>query len=312
MLRARARGRLLRGEADYQLHIIYLWYERQTPRALELLSALQDRYPGNPLFLAQIAGIQDTYKHDITASLATWRRLLEHAREHRVNAAALAEVQARLGIARQLEALHQTDEAIDQLEAVIALKPQAPHGALSLAYLRLGEAHDRLGARSEALAAYRSAIAAAPALDAHDIHDAAAERVRRTPDSKRAEAYALSLDGWRRFEANDFTGASTMLERSLNLNAVDPVARYRYGRVLVARKQEEAALPQIEAAIRGARQCPAPILGSAYIEAARLHERAGRRDDAIAYFRTALTLFGAAAETRTAASRALTRLTPSK
>ena len=34
MLRARNRGRLLQGEADYQLHIVYLWYERQTPRAL--------------------------------------------------------------------------------------------------------------------------------------------------------------------------------------------------------------------------------------------------------------------------------------
>ena len=27
MLRARDEGRLLQGEADYQLHIIYLWYE---------------------------------------------------------------------------------------------------------------------------------------------------------------------------------------------------------------------------------------------------------------------------------------------
>ena len=28
MLRARTRGRLLQGEADYQLHIVYLWYEQ--------------------------------------------------------------------------------------------------------------------------------------------------------------------------------------------------------------------------------------------------------------------------------------------
>ena len=74
MLRARNRGRLLQGEADYQLHIVYLWYERQTPRALQLLHALHDRYPANPLFLAQIADIEDRYQHDVTASLATWRR----------------------------------------------------------------------------------------------------------------------------------------------------------------------------------------------------------------------------------------------
>ncbi len=38
-----ARGVLLRGEADYQLHWIYLWYENQPQRALELLRALRAR-----------------------------------------------------------------------------------------------------------------------------------------------------------------------------------------------------------------------------------------------------------------------------
>jgi hypothetical protein len=74
MLRARTRGRLLQGEADYQLHILYLWYERQTERALELLRDLQRQYPQNPLFLWQIADIEDGYQHDITASLASGAR----------------------------------------------------------------------------------------------------------------------------------------------------------------------------------------------------------------------------------------------
>ena len=312
MLRARARGRLLQGEADYQLHIIYLWYERQTARALELLEGLHERYPGNPLFATQIAEIQDTYLHDITASLASWRRLLETAREHRVNAAPLAEVQARLGAARQLEALHETDDALEHLEAVVALEPKAPHGALALAYLRLGEAHDRLGARASAIAAYRNAAAAAPAGDPHGVRAKTAERLRRPPDAKRAEAYALSLDGWRRFENNDFAGAAAMLERSLLLHGGDPVTRYRYGRVLEARKQDAAALAQLEAAISGGRSCPPPLLGTAYVEAARLHERAGRRGDAIAYYETAATLFGAAADTHAAAARALARLASAK
>ena len=105
MLRARSQGRLLQGEADYQLHIIYLWYEHQPDRALELLRGLQERYPGNPLFPAQIAHVQEIYQHDVIASLDTWRGLLAAAREQRVNVAGVAEVQARLGIARMLEAV---------------------------------------------------------------------------------------------------------------------------------------------------------------------------------------------------------------
>ena len=51
-----------------------------------------------------------------------------------------------------------------------------------------------------------------------------------------------------------------------------------------------------------------PILANAYLEAARLYERGGRREEAISAYRLASTLFGAAEETRNAASRALARL----
>ena len=309
MLRARRRGRLLQGEADYQLHLIYLWYERQPRRAIELLHALQARYPANPLFLAQIAHIQDAYEHDITASLETWRTLLAAAREQRANAATLAEVQARLGAARLLDSLHLSDDAVDHLKAVIALKPTAPHSSLALAYLRLGEANDRLGARTAALSAYKAAIASVPPLDPFDVRNQAADRLRRAPDPKRAEAYRLSLDGWRRFERDDLKGAAAALERAISLDSQEPVARYRYGRVLQARREDAAALAQYEIATRHARACPAPVLANVHLESARLHERLGQRDEALSSYKTAATLFGAAADTRAAATRALSRLT---
>ena len=308
MLRARQRGRLLEGEADYQLHLVYLWYEEETDRALELLEGLQRQYPANPLFLMQIAAIQDTYRHDITASLDTWRTLLAMAREDRVNARGIAESRARLGIARQLEALHQTDRAIEQLEALVDSKPAAPYSALALALLRLGEAHDRLGARSQALAAYRRAAAAVPADDYLEIADATARHIRTRPAPTKTEAYRLSLQGWRRFEEDDLSGAADSLERSIAIEPHDPVAHYRYGRVLQARRDDAGALDQFVLAIRDAEACPAPILGSAYLEAARLYERAGHEDQALSWYRVAATLFGAAPETRTAAARAVTRL----
>ncbi len=308
MVRARTHGRLLQGEADYQLHVIYLWYERQTPRALQLLQSLHDRYPANPLFIAQTAEIQDIYQHDVTASLVTWTSLLAAAREQRVNAPALSEVQARLGIARQLEILQQTDDAIEMLQAVIAARPTAPFGSLALAQLRLGEAYDRMGVRAAAVDAYRAAAAAAPTPDVYAIASAAADRLRRPPDAKRAEAYRLSLEGWRRLEHNDLAGAAASLEASLALNGSDPVARYRAGRVQEARKDDAAALTHFEQTIKSARTCPPPILGYTYIEAARLLERQGKRTQAISYYRIASSLFGAASDTRAAAARALNRL----
>ena len=308
MLHARSRGRLVQGEADYQLHIIYLWYERQTERAIELLRALHARYPGNPLYLASIAQIQDAYQHDVEASLETWQLLLAAARAQRANNAALAEVQARLGAARMLEAVWLTDDALEHLKAVTALKPQAPYSSLALAHLRLGEAHDRLGARAHALAAYKAALAAVPPLDPYDVRAQATARIRQAPDPKQSEAYRLSLDGWRRLERNDLPGASAALERAVTLNAQDPVARYRLGRVLQARHEDVAALAQFDLSIRQGKICPAPILGNAHLESARLHERLGHKDEAISAYRIASTLFGASDDTHAAAARALARL----
>src|SRR5262245_11819386 len=64
MSRARDSGELLRGEADYQLHLIYVWYEHRPQDAIALLRSLDERYPGNPLFLQRIAETYDAYLHD--------------------------------------------------------------------------------------------------------------------------------------------------------------------------------------------------------------------------------------------------------
>ncbi len=317
MERARRNGRLLKGEADYQLQMIYLWYEQQTGRALALLRELARTHPRNPIFPTQMAEIEDVYRHDVMASLEGWRAVLALAQSDRVHPAAIAEVRARLGIARQLDALALTDETIGQLQQIVALAPTAPHGSLALAYLRLGQAHDRLHARADAVAAYREAARLAPAApvalatssgERVNIRREAADGMRRAPDARRAEAFRLSLDGWRQFERQDVSAAAATLTRALALNPQDAVARYRYGRVLLAAGDEPGALAQFEQALRERRLAPAPLVGETYLETARLHERARRRDEALSAYRTASTLFGASSETHAAAARALVRL----
>ena len=88
MLRVRREGEILRGEADFQLSVIYVWYEHQTERALELLTSLDARYPANPIFLERIAETYETYLHDPRMSAAVWRTLIDRARSDRVYDAA--------------------------------------------------------------------------------------------------------------------------------------------------------------------------------------------------------------------------------
>lgn len=308
MLQTRDRGQLLRGEADYQLHNMYLWYEQQPARALGLLADLQQRYPHNPLFPLETAEVQDVYLHDHAASLGTFRRVVDLSHDHQVVMADLAEARARLGAARQLDALAETDLAIEDLKAVIAARPAAPYGALAQAQLALGQAYDRLGQRALAVAAYEAARVAAPRDDPASVRARAVEGLDHKPDARTAEAYRLSLEGARATERGAFAEADAALSRAASLDPADPVIQYRKGKLFQARDDRAHALDQYEHVIAARPRAIPTILAGAYLESGRLLERAGQRARAIEMYRAAARTIGAAADTRDAAIQALTRL----
>lgn len=178
MLKARSAGQLLAGEADYQLALVYLWYERRPRRSVELLTALRTRHPHNPHFLQLAAEIEENNLGNPAASLQSWQALLDAARAGGVAEPDMSEVRARLGIARQLERLGEADAALPHLRAVIAANPEAPYGALAQAHLQLGQTMQRLEMREEAMAAYRTSLASVPEDDRTGIADRAREGLR--------------------------------------------------------------------------------------------------------------------------------------
>jgi tetratricopeptide (TPR) repeat protein len=308
MVRARDRGELLRGEADYQLSLIYLWYEQDAGRALALLEELHARYPHNPVFLQSIADVQDAYLHDNAASLDTWRAMFNLAKQRRLSFPEPSEVRARIGIAVELDALFETDSAIEELRLVVDAKPPAPYEATSRALVRLGMAYDRMGQRPQALAAYRSALASAPPDDPEGVRALARAGIARQPDARTAEAYRLSIEGWRHLQRGELGAAAESLGRSAALNPGDPVTRFRLALLSLARNHGQDALAAFEGIV-AARPAPPPtILASSCVEAGRLLEGAGNRARAIEMFQRATRVRGAGADTKRTAEQALARL----
>jgi hypothetical protein len=105
--RAATRGLLVRGEAQFQIHVLYLWYEKRSPEALAIIRGLQARYPHNPLFRQIEAEILDVYFHDHAASLNASQQLLALAESRAVFRADIAARAARRNIATQTRALQQ-------------------------------------------------------------------------------------------------------------------------------------------------------------------------------------------------------------
>ena len=178
---ARKSGLLLRSEADYQLHLLYLWYEKRPESALALLEDLVERHPRNPHFPQAVAELHDVYRRDADASLRSWQGLFNAARAGRVAEAQMAETAARLGIALQLDRLSRGEEAIEPLRAVISARPPAPFGAVARAHLQLGDTLEHLGRRSDATASYEAAIVAAGTDDPLRIASRARTALRARP-----------------------------------------------------------------------------------------------------------------------------------
>ena len=74
-------------------------------------------------------------------------------------------------MAQQMDTLCDPDHALEQVRAVIAQRPSAPYGAVARAHYQLGLIYDHIGRRSDALAAYRSALAANPSDDRLELNE---------------------------------------------------------------------------------------------------------------------------------------------
>ena len=247
-------------------------------RASSCCTALQARHPGNPLYLAQIAQIQDTYEHDVIASLETWRTLLAAAREQRANNAS---ARRSAGATRRREDARsgvpdrrcpRASEGGDRTEAAraVLVAGAGPSAA--------GEAHDRLGARHAALAAYKSALATVPPPDPYDVRR---QRDRTHPPragraSRRGlPALARRLASARAQRPARRDGRARTRDRAdrrtIRSRAIGSAASCRRAAKTPPRWRSSSCRSATAAT------CPAPILGNAHLEAARLHERLGRQ-----------------------------------
>jgi tetratricopeptide (TPR) repeat protein len=103
--RAATLGVLVRGEAQFQIQVLYLWYEHKSKEALALIRELQQRYPHNLLFRQIEADVLDKYFHDHAASLKASEQLLLLAQSRAVFRADIAERIARANIAKQTIAM---------------------------------------------------------------------------------------------------------------------------------------------------------------------------------------------------------------
>lgn len=260
---ARERGTLVRSEADFQLHVIDLWYEARFADARRLIQELQARHPQNPLFFFAAAEIADVYFHDPTAVRLIAEDLLLRARAGLVHEPTIAEARARVLLAIALDRLDETDLALAHLAAIADNKPARPAGVVVQAAALAKRMRGRLS----------------------------------------RDAYRLGLDGWRAFERGELDLAAARLSHAITRDARDPGLRYRYAQVLRARGDDLRARESLERAIElGGTRAPVAV-AAAHFDLAEMATQQGDWASALAHLDAAAATFGADPRVIAAASR---------
>ena len=308
MQQTRQAGDLLADEAAFQLHVVYFWYENRAADAIALLGELVKRHPRNPYFRRAIADAETVYLHDISAAAASWRELARLADTNAVNEAAMARAEAHLGHAIALDTLGDTDLALDELTKLRAAAPLLPWGITTRVALALGRVHDRLGQRAEAEPLLRQVVASASRYDPLGLGEPARRLLQRPTPEPKGRAHRLGLEAWRAFTADASAPVLPRFEDAIALDPDNGVTRLHYARALASRQRIAPALTELEAVLAAAKTTPPTTIGEAALLAGRLREQQRDHADAIAAYRRAASTFGAAAETRNAASRAIERI----
>ena len=102
--------------------------------------------------------------------------------------------------------------------------------------------------------------------------------------------------------------ASRALSQSLALKPDDSVTQYRQAQLLLAQKNDAAALAILEGIVRARAATPPTIYASACVDAARVYEGQRATARAIELYRIARGVFGADQRTKDLADRSLARL----
>ena len=315
MLRARTRGTAApgRGGLPAPRHLSLVRAPDRRGRC-SCCDALHEHYPGNPLFLAQIAEIQDAYQHDMTASLATLAHAARAAREQRVNAAALrrgagAPRASRSSSTRCTRPTMRSRmlERVVALQARRAVRRRCRSRTSGWARRTIGwatgaAAIDALPRRQSAVGARRPDPYQRPA-------SRPAERLRRAPDAQRCGGLPPVARGVAPARAQRSAGGAASLLADARSRSTPPT-RWRATATAASCRRggtTPAALARVRA--RHPRRAQLhPRHRRQRVPRGRAPARTRRRrDEAIAAYRIASTLFGGAAETH-APPRARSRL----
>ena len=277
--RAYQQGSLFAPQAGVTLMEIYGGFESRPADGLRIGERLAAQYPDNPKIQFSLAELYESPAvEDFERAAATYERIIV-SEDHRLGPERPAKYQARLGLASARFSRWRVDESLAVLDDLIAKQPAEPAWLMPNALLRRANYRALLN-RADADDDLKAVLA-----QEHwkEWHKAASDRVtwmQRRRASGEADVYASLIPGNRLMALRQWDAAATAYEQVRAQHPDDPQVRFRLALVAFRRGDAERALPEFNA-VANAATAPDWLKAQAFLHAARAHDLANRRTEAV-------------------------------
>jgi hypothetical protein len=280
--RAYAQGNLFVPQAGITLIEIYSAFESRPADGVRIGERLSAQFPDNPKILFTLAELYESPAvEDHERAATTYERIIkyEDARERERP----AKYQARLGLAAARMSRWRADEAFAVLDDVIARKPAEPLWVMPNFLLRRAN-YRGLANQPTADDDVKAVLAESRWKEWHKQANDRLAWLQRRRSSGEAAVYAALIPGNRFTALRRWNEASASYEQVRAQHPNNPQVRFRMAQLAFLRGDEERSLPEFTG-LSDAAVAPNWIKAFSILYAARAHDLAGRRAEALALYR---------------------------
>jgi tetratricopeptide (TPR) repeat protein len=277
--RAYRQGSLLAPQAGVTLMEIYGGFESRPADGLRIGERLAAQYPENPKIQFSLAELYESPAiEDFERAAATYERIIAYE-DHRPGRERPAKYQARLGLSSARFSRWRVDESLAVLDDLIARQPAEPAWVMPNALLRRANYRALLN-RADAEDDLKAVLAQERWKDWHKAANDRVSWMQRRRGSGEADVYASLIAGNRLMALRQWDAAAAAYEQVRAHHPDDPQVRFRLALVAFRRGNAERALPEFNA-VANAPTAPDWLKAQAVLHAARAHDLANRRPEAV-------------------------------
>jgi Tetratricopeptide repeat len=277
--RAYQQGSLFAPQAGVTLMEIYGGFESRPADGLRIGERLTAQYPGNPKIQFSLAELYESPAiEDFERAGATYERIIAYE-DHRAGPERPAKYQARLGLASARFSRWRVDESLAVLDDLIAKAPSQPAWVMPNALLRRANYRALLN-RPDAEDDLRAVLAQERWKDWHKAATDRSAWIQRRRASGEADVYTSLIAANRLMALRQWDAAAAAYAQVRATHPDDPQVRFRLALLAFRRGDAERTLPEFTA-IATAASAPDWLKAQAVLHAARVHDLANRRAEAL-------------------------------